>query len=160
MQKITVLCVGKLKEEFYLDATAEYAKRLGRYCKLDILELPESRLPEEPSPAQIQQALDAEAAAITAKLPKGGALVALCIEGTPCSSEEMSRKMQQLAVSGKTQLTFLIGGSVGLSESLKRRADWKLSMSPMTFPHHLARVMLLEQIYRAFQIRQGTKYHK
>ena len=160
MQKITILCVGKLKEKFYLDATAEYAKRLSRYCKLDILELPESRIPEEPSPAQIQQALDAEAAAITAKLPKGGALVALCIEGTPCSSEEMSRKMQQLAVSGKTQLTFLIGGSVGLSESLKCRADWKLSMSPMTFPHHLARVMLLEQIYRAFQIRQGTKYHK
>lgn len=160
MQKITVLCVGKLKEKFYLDATAEYAKRLGRYCKLDILELPESRLPEEPSPAQIQQALDAEAAAITAKLPKGGALVALCIEGTPCSSEEMSRKMQQLAVSGKTQLTFLIGGSVGLSESLKRRADWKLSMSPMTFPHHLARVMLLEQIYRAFKINEGSSYHK
>ena len=160
MQKITILCVGKLKEKFYLDATAEYAKRLSRYCKLDILELPESRLPEEPSPAQVQQALDAEAAAITAKLPKGGALVALCIEGTPCSSEEMSRKMQQLAVSGKTQLTFLIGGSVGLSENLKRRADWKLSMSPMTFPHHLARVMLLEQIYRTFQIRQGTKYHK
>lgn len=160
MQKITILCVGKLKEKFYLDATAEYAKRLSRYCKLDILELPESRLPEEPSPAQIQQALDAEAAAITAKLPKGGALVALCIEGTPCSSEEMSRKMQQLAVSGKTQLTFLIGGSVGLSESLKRRADWKLSMSPMTFPHHLLRVMLLEQIYRAYQINAGSRYHK
>ena len=160
MQKITVLCVGKLKEKFYLDATAEYAKRLGRYCKLDILELPESRLPEEPSPAQIQQALDAEAAAITAKLPKGGALVALCIEGTPCSSEEMSRKMQQLAVSGKTQLTFLIGGSVGLDEDLKRRADWRLSMSPMTFPHHMARIMLLEQIYRACQIAAGTKYHK
>ena len=160
MQKITVLCVGKLKEKFYLDATAEYAKRLSRYCKLDILELPESRLPEEPSPAQIQQALDAEAAAITAKLPKGGALVALCIEGTPCSSEEMSRKMQQLAVSGKTQLTFLIGGSVGLDESLKRQADWRLSMSPMTFPHHMARIMLLEQLYRAYQIAAGTKYHK
>ena len=160
MQKITVLCVGKLKEKFYLDATAEYAKRLSRYCKLDILELPESRLPEEPSPAQIQQALDAEAAAITAKLPKGGALVALCIEGTPCSSEEMSRKMQQLAVSGKTQLTFLIGGSVGLSEELKRRADWRLSMSPMTFPHHLARVMVLEQLYRAEAIQAGSKYHK
>lgn len=160
MQKITVLCVGKLKEKFYLDATAEYAKRLSRYCKLDILELPESRLPEEPSPAQIQQALDAEAAAITAKLPKGGALVALCIEGTPCSSEEMSRKMQQLAVSGKTQLTFLIGGSVGLDEDLKRQADWRLSMSPMTFPHHMARIMLLEQIYRAYQIAGGTKYHK
>ena len=160
MQKITVLCVGKLKEKFYLDATAEYAKRLSRYCKLDILELPESRLPEEPSPAQIQQALDAEAAAITAKLPKGGALVALCIEGTPCSSEEMSRKMQQLAVSGKTQLTFLIGGSVGLSESLKRQADWKLSMSPMTFPHHLARVMLLEQIYRSWSLLHNHPYHR
>lgn len=160
MQKITVLCVGKLKEKFYLDATAEYAKRLSRYCKLDILELPESRLPEEPSSAQIQQALDAEAAAITAKLPKGGALVALCIEGTPCSSEEMSRKMQQLAVSGSTQVTFLIGGSVGLSEELKRRADWRLSMSPMTFPHHLARVMLLEQVYRAFKINEGSLYHK
>ena len=160
MQKITVLCVGKLKEKFYLDATAEYAKRLSRYCKLDILELPESRLPEEPSPAQIQQALDAEAAAITAKLPKGGALVALCIEGVPCSSEEMSRKMQQLAVSGKTQLTFLIGGSVGLDEGIKKQADWRLSMSPMTFPHHMARIMLLEQIYRAYQIAAGTKYHK
>ena len=149
MQKITVLCVGKLKEKFYLDAVAEYTKRLQRCCKLEVIELPESKLPEEPSPAQIQQALDTEAAAISAKLPRGGALVAMCIEGSPCSSEEMSRKMQQL-----------IGGSVGLSEELKRRADWRLSMSPMTFPHHLARVMLLEQIYRAFQIQQGTKYHK
>ena len=84
----------------------------------------------------------------------------MCIEGALCSSAEMSRKMQQLAIAGKTQVTFLIGGSVGLSESLKRQADWKLSMSPMTFPHHLARVMLLEQIYRAYQIQQGTKYHK
>ncbi len=155
MQKITILCVGKLKEKFYLDAVAEYTKRLQRCCKLEVIELP-----EEPSPAQIQQALDTEAAAISAKLPRGGALVAMCIEGSPCSSEEMSRKMQQLAVSGSTQVTFLIGGSVGLSEELKRRADWRLSMSPMTFPHHLARVMLLEQIYRAFQIQQGTKYHK
>ena len=160
MQKITVLCVGKLKEKFYLDAAAEYGKRLRRLCRLEIIELPESRLPEEPSPAQIQQALAAEAEAIRAKLPKGGAVAALCIEGDTCSSEEMSRKMQRLAVSGKTQLTFLIGGSVGLSEELKRQADWQLSMSPMTFPHHLARVMLLEQIYRAFQIQQGTKYHK
>ena len=160
MQKITILCVGKLKEKFYLDAAAEYSKRLQRLCRLEIIELPESRLPEEPSPAQIQQALTAEAEAIRAKLPKGGAVAALCIEGDTCSSEEMSRKMQRLAVSGKTQLTFLIGGSVGLSEELKRQADWRLSMSPMTFPHHLARVMLLEQIYRAFQIQQGTKYHK
>lgn len=160
MQKITVLCVGKLKEKFYLDATAEYGKRLQRLCKLEIIELPESRLPEDPSPAQIRQALDSEAAAIQQRLPKGGAVVALCIEGSACSSEEMSRRMAQLAVAGKTQLTFLIGGSVGLADRLKQQADWRLSMSPMTFPHHLARVMLLEQIYRAFQIQQGTRYHK
>ena len=152
MQKITVLCVGKLKEKFYQEAAAEYAKRLGRHCKLEIIELPESRLPEDPSAA--------EAAAIRERLPRGGAVIALCIEGKPCSSVELSRRMQELAVSGKSQLTFLIGGSVGLSEDLKRQADWRLSMSPMTFPHHLARIMLLEQIYRACQIAAGTKYHK
>ena len=151
MQKITVLCVGKLKERFYQEAAAEYVKRLGRHCKLDVVELPESRLPEDPSPGEIQRALAAEAAAIREKLPRGGAVIALCIEGKPCSSVELSRRMQELAVSGKSQLTFLIGGSVGLAEDLKRQADWRLSMSPMTFPHHLARIMLLEQIYRACQ---------
>lgn len=160
MQRVTILCVGKLKEKFYIDAAAEYVKRLQRSCKLDIVELPEYRLPEDPSPAEIQKALQAEGAAIRERLPKGGAVVALCIEGKPCSSVELSRRMQELAVSGKSQLTFLIGGSVGLSEDLKRQADWRLSMSPMTFPHHLARIMLLEQIYRACQIAAGTKYHK
>ena len=160
MQKITVLCVGKLKERFYQEAAAEYVKRLGRHCKLDVVELPESRLPEDPSPGEIQRALAAEAAAIREKLPRGGAVIALCIEGKPCSSVELSRRMQELAVSGKSQLTFLIGGSVGLSEDLKHQADWRLSMSPMTFPHHLARIMLLKQIYRACQIAAGTKYHK
>lgn len=160
MQKITVLCVGKLKERFYQEAAAEYVKRLGRHCKLDVVELPESRLPEDPSPGEIQRALAAEAAAIREKLPRGGAVIALCIEGKPCSSVELSRRMQELAVSGKSQLTFLIGGSVGLAEDLKRQADWRLSMSPMTFPHHLARIMLLEQIYRVCQIAAGTKYHK
>lgn len=160
MQKITVLCVGKLKERFYQEAAAEYVKRLGRHCKLDVVELPESRLPEDPSPGEIQRALAAEAAAIREKLPRGGAVIALCIEGKPCSSVELSRRMQELAVSGKSQLTFLIGGSVGLAEDLKRQADWRLSMSPMTFPHHLARIMLLEQIYRSCQIAAGTKYHK
>ena len=160
MQKITVLCVGKLKERFYQEAAAEYVKRLGRHCKLDVVELPESRLPEDPSPGEIQRALAAEAAAIREKLPRGGAVIALCIEGKPCSSVELSRRMQELAVSGKSQLTFLIGGSVGLAEDLKRQADWRLSMSPMTFPHHLARVMVLEQIYRALNIAAGGKYHK
>ena len=160
MQKITVLCVGKLKERFYQEAAAEYVKRLGRHCKLDVVELPESRLPEDPSPGEIQRALAAEAAAIREKLPRGGAVIALCIEGKPCSSVELSCRMQELAVSGKSQLTFLIGGSVGLAEDLKRQADWRLSMSPMTFPHHLARIMLLEQIYRAYQINAGSRYHK
>ena len=160
MQRVTILCVGKLKEKFYIDAAAEYVKRLQRYCKLDVVELPEYRLPEDPSPAEIQKALQAEGAAIRERLPKGGAVVALCIEGKPCSSEELSRRMADFGVQGKTQITFLIGGSVGLSEDVKKLADWRLSMSPMTFPHHMARIMLLEQLYRAYQIAAGTKYHK
>ena len=160
MQKVTVLCVGKLKERFYIDAAAEYCKRLQRHCKLELLELPEYRLPDNPSPAEIQKALETEAAAIREKLPKGGALVAMCIEGKTCSSEALAQRMEDFAVSGKTQVTFLIGGSVGLDASLKAQADWKLSMSPMPFPHHMVRIMLLEQIYRAYQIQQGTKYHK
>ncbi len=160
MQRVTILCVGKLKEKFYIDAAAEYVKRLQRHCKLELIELPEQRLPDDPSPAEIQKALRAEGDAIRERLPKSGAVIALCIEGKPCSSEELSRRMAEFGVQGKTQLTFLIGGSVGLDEDLKRQADWRLSMSPMTFPHHMARIMLLEQIYRAYQIAGGTKYHK
>ena len=160
MQKVTVLCVGKLKEKFYPEASAEYVKRLGRHCKIEIVELPEFRLPEAPSEGDVQRALTQEAAAIREKLPKGGAVIAMCIEGKLLSSEDLSKKLEQLAVSGKTQLTFLIGGSFGLHQSIKDMADLKLSMSPMTFPHHMARVMLLEQIYRAYQISDGTRYHK
>ena len=160
MQRVTILCVGKLKEKFYIDAATEYVKRLQRHCKLELIELPEQRLPDDPSPAEIQKALRTEGDAIRERLPKGGAVIALCIEGRPCSSEELSRRMAEFGVQGKTQLTFLIGGSVGLDEDLKRQADWRLSMSPMTFPHHMARIMLLEQIYRAYQIAGGTKYHK
>ena len=159
MQRVTVLCVGKLKEKFYTDAAAEYVKRLQRYCKLDVVELPEYRLPEEPSPAEIQKALQTEGAAIRERLPKGGAMVALCIEGKPCSSEELSRRIIDFGVQGKTQITFLIGGSVGLSEDVKKLADWRLSMSPMTFPHHMARIMLLEQLYRAECIIRKVPYH-
>ena len=160
MQRVTVLCVGKLKEKFYIDAAAEYVKRLQRHCKLELVELPEQRLPDDPSSAEIQKALRTEGDAIRERLPKGGAVIALCIEGRPCSSQELSCRMAEFGVQGKTQLTFLIGGSVGLDEDLKRQADWRLSMSPMTFPHHMARIMLLEQIYRASQIAGGTKYHK
>lgn len=159
MQRITVLCVGKLKEKFYADAAAEYCKRLSRYCKIEVTELPETRLPEDPSPAEIKKALTAEANAIRQKL-EGGAVVAMCIEGQTCSSEALSKKLAAFALEGKSKVTFLIGGSFGLDETLKKQADWRLSMSPMTFPHHLARVMLLEQIYRACQIAEGTRYHK
>ncbi len=152
--------MGKLKEKFYRDAVEEYSKRLQRFCKLEITELPETRLPEDPSPAQVRQALAVEAALIRERLPRGGAVIALCVEGKPCSSEELSRRMADFGVAGRTQLTFLIGGSFGLDETLKREADWRLSMSPMTFPHHMARVMLLEQVYRAYQIAVGTRYHK
>ena len=160
MQKVTVLCVGKLKERFYAEAAAEYAKRLSRYCKLDIAELPEERLPESPSQAQIDAALEREAAAVRAKLPAGAVLITLCIEGQLRSSEELARKMDSWSSQGAGHLVFLIGGSCGLSPSLKAQAAERLSMSPMTFPHHLARVMLLEQIYRAYQINTGGKYHK
>ena len=164
MQRITLLCVGKLKEKFYADAAAEYAKRLSRYCKLEIVELAEERLPEDPSPAQIDAALAREAEAIRKKLPPSSRLIALCVEGRLRSSEELAQTMAAWAAGVdnglEKRLVFLIGGSFGLHESIKAEAWTKLSMSPMTFPHHLARVMLLEQIYRACQINAGTKYHK
>ena len=160
MQRITLLCVGKLKEKFYADAVAEYLKRLGRYCKPEIIELPEERLPEDPSRAQINAALAKEADSIRGRLSASSCLIALCVEGQERSSEELARLMASWAGDGGSRLVFLIGGSYGLHESIKAQARMKLSMSPMTFPHHLARVMLLEQIYRAFQINAGTKYHK
>ena len=160
MQTVNVICVGKLKEKFYADACAEYQKRLSRHCRLTLTELPEERLPEEPSQSQISAALEREADAILARLPRCGAVAALCIEGKLLSSEELSECIGRWASGGTSQLAFIIGGSFGLSERVKERADLRLSMSPMTFPHHLARVMLLEQLYRAYQIQSGTKYHK
>lgn len=160
MQKVTVLCVGKLKEKFYAEAAEEYAKRLTRFCKLEILELPEERLPENPSPAQIAAALEREAVAVRTKLPPAAFVVALCVEGKLRSSEDLARMMAASAGRGFSQVVFLIGGSFGLDASLKAQAAERLSMSPMTFPHHLARVMVLEQIYRAYQINAGTRYHK
>ena len=160
MFDITLIAMGKLKEKFYLSACEEYRKRLGGYCRFNLIELPEVRLSDDPSPAEIRQALAAEAALIEGKLPKGGAVIAMCIEGKELSSPALAEKVEQFGLSGASQLTFLIGGSVGLDASLKQKADLRLSMSPMTFPHHLARIMLLEQIYRAYQILAGSKYHK
>ena len=160
MQKVTIICTGKLKEKFYLDAAAEYAKRLSRFCTLTILELAEERLPESPSPAQIEAALAREADAVRAKLPAGCLLIAMCIEGQERSSEALARYLAEAAARGAGHIVFLIGSSYGMHHSLKQQADLRLSMSPMTFPHHLLRVMLLEQIYRAYQINAGSKYHK
>ena len=160
MQKVSIICVGKLKERFYTDAAAEYVKRLGRFCKIEIIELSEDRLPEDPSPAQIEAALQKEGEAIRAKLPASAAVIAMCVEGKTMSSEALAQLMANTASQGQSHLVFLIGGSFGLHPSVKALADVRLSMSPMTFPHHLARVMLLEQIYRGYQINAGSKYHK
>ena len=143
-----------------MEAAAEYAKRLSRFCKLEITELPEERLPESPSPAQIEVALSKEADAIRGKLPPSALIIAMCVEGKQRSSEELARLMTDSASRGESHLVFLIGGSFGLHPSVKALARVKLSMSPMTFPHHLARVMLLEQLYRAFKINEGSHYHK
>jgi len=162
MMNVHIICVGKLKEKFYLDAVAEYAKRLSAFCKLQIVELPEEKLPQAPSQALIDAALKREAVAIRGRIPPNSRVVALCVEGRMRSSEELAVKLRDCPwgeVSAK-HLVFLIGSSYGLDEALKREAGDRLSMSPMTFPHHLARVMLLEQIYRGFQINGGSKYHK
>ena len=160
MVSIHLFCVGKLKEKHFAAACAEYEKRLGAFCKLTITELPETRLPEDPSQAQIDAALEKEAALLFQKLPKGAKVIALCVEGKLLSSQDLAAQLEKWTVEGASSLALVIGGSFGLHPSVKERAQLRLSMSPMTFPHHLARVMLLEQIYRAFQIQQGTKYHK
>ena len=160
MAGVSVICVGKLKEKFYIEAAAEYLKRLAPYCKLELIELPEVRLPQNPTQGEIDAALEREAAAIRGKLPPSTSVVAMCVEGRMQSSEELSRTLGNWEQSSAKRLAFVIGGSYGLHPSIKAQAWLRLSMSPMTFPHHLARVMLLEQIYRAYKIREGSNYHK
>lgn len=157
---IHIICVGKLKEKFYAEAVSEYQKRLSAFCKLQITELSEEKLPGAPSRALIDAALAKEAQAIRARIPPGANVVALCVEGKERSSEELAALFREWEMGPDKALVFLIGSSFGLDEGLKREARVKLSMSPMTFPHHLARVMLLEQVYRAFQINAGSPYHK
>ena len=154
MLKIIIICVGRLKEKFYIDAQHEYCKRLSGYCKPEVIELPEAvQLPPE-------LALNKECAAIEAKLPAGARIIALCVEGAGLDSFELSQLLKDCAVGGDSRLCFVIGGSNGLHERIKNRADVKLSMSKMTFAHNLARVVLLEQLYRGFKIIEGGKYHK
>ena len=160
MFEITLIAIGKLKEKFYLSAAAEYEKRLKGYCQFKLLELPEVRLPDNPSPAEISAGLEKEADMILTKLPKGCWFCTLTPEGKMLSSEALAEKLTSVKNSGKSSACFLIGSSFGISPRIKEKADFKLSMSPMTFPHHLARIMVLEQIYRAEAIQAGSKYHK
>jgi 23S rRNA (pseudouridine1915-N3)-methyltransferase len=160
MLRIRLICVGKLKERFYTEAVAEYLKRLSAFCRLEPVELQEERLSARPSQAEIDAALRKEAAEIEKNLLKDAKLVCMCVEGEAYSSEEFSDLLTSAETNGPPRLCFVVGGSYGLDAGLKRKADLCLSMSKMTFPHHLARVMLLEQLYRGFQIREGSKYHK
>lgn len=160
MFDITLLVVGKLKEKFYLSAAAEYEKRLKGYCRFQLVELPEFRLPDSPSPAEIQAGLDKEADQILAKIPKGAWFCVWTPEGSIISSEQFADKLRNVKNSGKSSACFLIGSSFGIAPRVKERADLKLSMGRMTFPHHLARIMVLEQLYRAEAIQSGSKYHK
>ena len=160
MFEITLIAMGKMKEKFYLSAAAEYEKRMKGYCQFKILELPESRLPESPSPAEITMGLEKEADLILSKIPKGAWFCTLTPEGKLINSEALAEKLSAVKNSGKSSACFLIGSSFGMAQRIKDKADFKLSMSPMTFPHHLARIMVLEQLYRAESIQAGSKYHK
>ena len=160
MFDITLIAMGKLKEKFYLAAAAEYEKRLTAYCQFRIVELPEVRLSENPTAGEITAALEKEADMILSKIPKGAWFCTLTPEGKLLSSEALADKLKDVKLSGKSSACFLIGSSFGMSPRLKNMADLRLSMSPMTFPHHLARVMVLEQLYRAEAIQAGSKYHK
>lgn len=160
MFDITLIAMGKLKEKFYLSAAEEYEKRLKGFCKFQIIELPEFRLPDSPSPSEITAGLDKEAEMILGKIPRGSWFCILTPEGKMLSSEALAEKIRNVKMSGKSSACFLIGSSFGISDRIKDIADFKLSMSPMTFPHHLARIMVLEQIYRSEAIQAGSKYHK
>jgi len=160
MFNITLITMGKLKEKFYLSAAEEYAKRLKGYCNFQLIELPEYRLPEDPSASEIAASLDKEADVIEQKIPKGAWFCIFTPEGKALSSEAFAEKLKEVKLSGKSSACFLIGSSFGISPRIKHRADFKLSMGPMTFPHHLARIMVLEQLYRAEAIQSGSKYHK
>lgn len=155
---INLIVIGRLKEEYLRSACAEYIKRLGRYCTFELRELDECRLSDSPSESEIAAALKKEAEQI--KKYAKGMIVPMCIEGKQLTSPELSERIREAGINGQSTVTFIIGSSFGLAPEIKEMGTLKLSMSKMTFPHQLARVMLLEQIYRAFQIAEGGKYHK
>ena len=157
---ITIIALGKLKEKYLTDAISEYSKRISAYGKLQIIELNPIRLSDNPSQTEIDNALSKEAEEIKKKIPNNSYVFSLCIEGKEKSSESFAKAINDAAINGKSNIVFIIGSSFGLSPEIKNLSDFKLSFSPMTFPHQLMRVMLLEQIYRAFQINNNGKYHK
>ena len=160
MLNVKLICVGKMREKFYIDAFEEYRKRLQTYCRLELVEITEQRLSDRPAEKEITAALEREGQEILKAAPSDAYFVALCVEGKQMPSEGMAELIAARENSGKPKLCFVIGGSFGLSPTVKSRADRKLSMSQMTFPHHLARVMLIEQLYRGFKINEGSQYHK
>lgn len=160
MFDITLIVMGKLKEKFYLSAASEYEKRLKGYCRFQLVELPEHRLPDDPSPAEIAAGLEKEAEQILSRIPKGAWFCVFTPEGKLLSSEDLASTIKNVKLSGKSSACFLIGSSFGMAPRIKAQADLKLSMGLMTFPHHLARIMVLEQLYRSESIQAGSKYHK
>ncbi|MBQ8141264.1 MAG: 23S rRNA (pseudouridine(1915)-N(3))-methyltransferase RlmH [Clostridia bacterium] len=159
MISVKIIAVGTLKENYLRDAAAEYSKRLSGYCKLSVVQLKESKLSDNPSEREIANALDEEAKAISAELSPRSYKIAMCVEGRQISSEALAEKIEAVSLE-KSEICFVIGSSYGLSDKIKSACDMRLSVSQLTFPHQLLRVMLLESVYRAFNIIAGTKYHK
>mgnify|MGYP004652981857 FL=1 len=160
MLNVTILTVGKIKEKFLSDAIDEYSKRLGRYCRLEIIRVKDDPTPDNPTDKERDIVLKREGERLIEKIPKGAYIIPLCIEGKQKSSEEFAKIMSDIPSGGKSEVAFIIGGSMGLWDRIKDMADIKLSFSKMTFPHQLMCVILLEQLYRAFNISGGGKYHK
>lgn len=157
---ITVICIGKLKEKYWVDAIAEYSKRMSKYCNLDIIELKETRLPDKSSKALEEAVKESEGKAILKQIKNDMYVITLEILGKNISSEDLASKIEELSLQGKSNIAFIIGGSLGLSQEVSQRSDFKLSFSKMTFPHQMMRVVLLEQVYRSFKIIKKETYHK
>ncbi len=158
--RIRIICVGKIKEKYLKDGIAEYAKRLGRFCTFEVCELPDKKIPDNPSDAECTKVLTEEGEAISKRISKDSFVIALCVEGKAMSSEELAAKMSSVTLMGKSNIDFIIGGSLGLSDSVKKQSDMRLSFSAFTLPHQLMRLVLAEQIYRAFKINANEEYHK
>ena len=158
--KISILCVGKVKEKFYREAIDEFTKRLGRYCKLEIIEVADEKTDEQASDTEIRLVKEKEGERLLKNIKEDAYVIALCIDGKQLDSEELSEKIEKLGIQGISHICFIIGGSLGLSDAVVKRADFKLSFSKMTFPHQLMRVVLLEQIYRGYRIMNHEPYHK